>query len=247
MYGCYEAVVWLLDNGADPNGRNDYGSTPMHFAGGKEEGGGEGGREIFYVLKERGGTVDIRGRSGLWEGEKDVGGAREEQRVKGGMGSTRLKLIGSLIAFGDLLYSPLITSSRDGDVQGVKKWIAENATPESDGSVLCGVDGPEDWEGSTALCHAASGGSLEVVKILVEAGADLSSPREPRANALHYSCFKMHKGVFSYLLSLPGGKEAARRRGESQLWGSMGAVTAGELAEWNAREAERFVCMLGED
>jgi hypothetical protein len=51
----------------------------------------------------------------------------------------------------------------------------------------------------------------------------------------------MHKGVFNYLMGLEGGKEAKSRRGESQLWGSMGAVDCGELARWNVKEAERFV------
>ena len=232
LYRCKEAVKWLLEEGADPNEVNEDGATPLHFAIKDKEGKG-----IRDMLIKAGGDLSVKGKSAMWEGEKDVDEAIMCQRGKGGMGNTRLKLIGSLMAFGDLIYAPLISMARDGDVEGVLRWLDEN---EGEGGM--DVDGPEGWEGSTALCHAASGGSLEVCRILVErGGANVGLPREPRANALHYSVFKMHKGVFNYLMGLEGGKEAKSRRGESQLWGSMGAVDCGELARWNVKEAERLV------
>ncbi|GMH58526.1 hypothetical protein TrRE_jg1183, partial [Triparma retinervis] len=197
-----------------------------------QEGGvpGRGGSGPLHYAALHGSTDCARWLigSGCSPNERNANGATP-MHFAGGEGEI-------LMAFGDLVYAPLIEMARDGDAQGVRGWMVENGGPGG-----MGVDGPEGWSGATALCHAASGGSLEVCRMLVEGGADVGRPREPRANAMHYATFKMHKGVFGYLKGVRGGREAKGRRGESQLWGSMGAVDCGELARWNVKEAERFV------
>ena len=55
------------------------------------------------------------------------------------------------------------------------------------------TDGPSGYSGTTALAHAASGGSSECVRLLLAARADVRLPHPPRANALHYAAFKVSR------------------------------------------------------
>ena len=147
-------------------------------------------------------------------------------------------------AFGDAVYSQLIEAARGGDLEGCIRWFKENDVGVEGG---IGVDGPEGYRGSTALAHAASGGSCEVVSLLLQKGADARLPSAPQANALHYAAFKMHKRVYGVLRSSPGGDAAAAARGESQLWGSLGCVTPRELGVFVAREAKEFAESMCDD
>jgi ankyrin repeat protein len=72
------------------------------------------------------------------------------------------------------------------DEVGVREWLSRAPTHP---------DGPDGYAGTTALAHAASGGSSECVRLLLAARADVRLPRSPRANALHYAAFKMHRQV----------------------------------------------------
>ena len=124
----------------------------------------------------------------------------------------RLARLGSLLAFGEVEYAPLIEAAREGDEHAVQAWL--DAHPSAH------PDGPSGYAGTTALAHAASGGSAECVRLLIAAGADVRMPRPPRANALHYAAFKMHRHVAAVLAAAPHATEALSARGNSALWSS---------------------------
>ncbi|GMI01830.1 hypothetical protein TrST_g10430 [Triparma strigata] len=226
LYGMEEAVKWLVEAGADVNKRNDWGATPLHFLSTVQ--GEEKRKRIALLLAKGGPNSSIKGRSALWGGEE-----KEAGEVKGrGLGYQKLALLGSLLAFGDVIYSQLIEAAREGDLDTVRGWIKDN--PEMS------VDGPEGYAGTTALAHAASGGSAEVVTLLLERGADVRLPKSPKSNSFHYAAFKMHRNCFRILKTAKGSEEALQSRGESELWGSLGCVSVKELALFVAKEAEEF-------
>ena len=71
-----------------------------------------------------------------------------------------------------------------------------------------------------------------MLQLLLAAGADVRRPFAPKANASHYAVFKMFPQVIRVLKGHKGFKEACSARGESELWGSLGACTAGELGSF---------------
>lgn len=118
---------------------------------------------------------DVVGRSALWGGSERASGdvyecGGEEGR---GLAHSKLRNLGSLLAFGHVVYSQLVEAARAGDLEGCKRWFEENDA-DVEGGV--GVDGPEGHTGSTALAHAASGGSCEIVELLLSKGADVRKP-----------------------------------------------------------------------
>ena len=141
----------------------------------------------------------------------------------------RLAGLGSLLAFGEVEYAPLVEAAREGDEDAVREWLARH-TPHMS------PDGPPGYTGTTALAHAASGGSSECVRLLLDAGADVRLPRPPRANALHYAAFKLHRQCAAVLRGAPHADEALRAHGNSALWASLGAQTPEELARFNAAQ-----------
>jgi len=105
-------------------------------------------------------------------------------------------------------------------------------------------DGPDGYRGTTALAHAASGGSVDCVKLLLAARADVRLPKPPRANALHYAAFKLQRHCATVLCNAPHASEALAAFGNSALWASLGAQTPGELARFNAAQALEFANAL---
>jgi ankyrin repeat protein len=231
LYRNPAAAKWLVENGSSPDLPNDNGATPRHFLAtvpAKERG------QIEEALGDPP-AAQAGGRSALW-GSRTIS---PEEAIP--LSRTKLRQVGSLLAFGDVVYSQLIECARDGDVDGVRGWIAENGE-------AMGVDGPDGYAGTTALAHAASGGSAECVSLLLESGADVSLPKSPRSNALHYAAFKLHNRCADVLVA-GGGEERVKRalesRGESALWASLGGMRPNELALYVSVEAKAFSERLG--
>lgn len=249
LYAQPAVVEWLLARGAEPNRPNANGATPLHFA--FTIANDEKRRQIVDALRAAGADDALEGRSPLWSGaqsSRQLLGASETAAdgtagVAGGVVAAaaswqpRLTRLGSLLAFGDLLYAPLVEAARNGDATAVQAWIGAHHPEHS-------VDGPPGYSGTTALVHAASGGSAECIALLLRAGADVRLPLPPRGNALHYATFRMHRHCAEQLCLAPGADEALRAHGSSALWSSLGAVTPLELARFNAAQATEFCDLL---
>ena len=252
-----DAVGWLLAHNADPNLQNDNGATPLHFVATLAPGSAERER-IRTMLLTAGASEELfRGRSALWAGELtplELLGTSSDDTAdapppRAGMPPVppvpppaavltrpRLARLGSLLAFGHVAYAALVEAARDGDEICVREWLAAHPTLHP--------DGPDGHVGTTALAHAASGGSSECVRLLLAAGADVRLPRPPRANALHYAAFKLHRHCASLLRGAPHADEALGAFGNSALWASLGAQTPEDLARFNAAQAIEFAATL---
>ena len=251
LYARPAVVEWLLAHGADANRPNANGATPLHFAFTIADDAQR--RGVVDALRAAGADDALEGRSPLWPGaqsSRQLLGASEAAAADGTAGAgggsvaaaaswqPRLTRLGSLLAFGDLLYAPLVEAARNGDAAAVQGWIDAHHPEHS-------VDGPPGYAGTTALVHAASGGSAQCIALLLRAGADVRLPPPPRGNALHYATFRMHRHCAETLCLLaPGADEALRARGSSALWSSLGAVTPLELARFNAAQATEFCDLL---
>jgi hypothetical protein len=67
----------------------------------------------------------------------------------------------------------LLRAATRGDAGDVERLLARGADPDE-----------TDQDGRTAVTHAAYGGHAEVVRLLVDAGADVNRQDATRANAL---------------------------------------------------------------
>lgn len=86
------------------------------------------------------------------------------------MAAALLSMIVALVALGD---GPLIAGAESGDVAEVAKALADG-TP---------VDARDD-DGRTALMVAAAHGHLDVVRVLLDAGADVNAQTDEGLNVL---------------------------------------------------------------
>ncbi|BGP39986.1 putative ankyrin-repeat protein [Rhodotorula kratochvilovae] len=83
-----------------------------------------------------------------------------------------------------------------------------------------------DGVGNTALMAAATTGNLEIVKLLVGAGADVTATNEKGATALHYAASKGHVSVGRLLISKGADINARDRASQLPL---HRAATTGSL------------------
>ncbi|GAA5828034.1 hypothetical protein JCM3770_002113, partial [Rhodotorula araucariae] len=83
-----------------------------------------------------------------------------------------------------------------------------------------------DAVGNTALMAAATTGNLEIVKLLIGAGADVTAANEKGATALHYAASKGHVSVGRMLISKGADINARDRASQLPL---HRAATTGSL------------------
>lgn len=83
----------------------------------------------------------------------------------------------------------LIDGARFGDIEDVHKALEEKVD----------VNAQDEW-GKTALHMAAANGHEEIVKALVDAGANLALANESGNTALHWSCLMGQEGVTRLLM-----------------------------------------------
>lgn len=87
----------------------------------------------------------------------------------------------------------LIYSARHGDIEGVKECLEEDVP----------VNTKEDEVENTALHMAAANGHLEVVKFLLEAGADINLKNKNENTALHWASLNGKLDVVKFLCEWP--------------------------------------------
>ncbi len=203
--------------GADPNGRNENGETPLTVAIQR----GVGDPDTVAALLENGADPNLVDGAG-WSPwllnqamAKDSIMARAQRRI-----TRLLEARGATDPRGDLV--GLAAAARAGDVARVERMLAEGIDPSSAPVSLDALHGAADAghedvvavllaagmavdrreEGYfTPLISAAYAGHLGVVKRLVAAGADVMAEVEGMGNAADYAAMDGHGHVVEWLES----------------------------------------------
>ncbi|GGP19728.1 hypothetical protein GCM10007981_04580 [Thermocladium modestius] len=181
-YGDAKKVKTLLEAGADPNTKDEYGSTPLHWAALK------GHLDVVELLLKHGADPNVKDEDGstplhdaAWNGHADVvelllkHGA--DPNVKDEDGSTPLHdaawnghadVVELLLKHGadpntknEYGKTPLHRAAMKGHADVVELLLKHGADPNTN-----------DKYGKTPLHRAAEDGLAKVVKVLLEHGAD---------------------------------------------------------------------------
>lgn len=221
-FGRVDAARILLAHGADPEARDRYGRAPLHYAA------REGHPELVTFLVERGADPDVGDRGGRTPLMEAVSGVSPETREE------RFRVAQVLLAAGALPDQPDRGSRRSA--------LHAAAGPQGDpGFVGLLLDHGArvdlaDSQGETPLHQAVSAGSLESVRLLLDAGADpnAGSRGTPLAAAAYAGQLEIAR------LLVERGADVGRTGPESPLpWGSAPlelAVLGGDPGE----EADRL-------
>jgi ankyrin repeat protein len=67
--------------------------------------------------------------------------------------------------------------------------------------------------GSTALCRAARRGHVDVLKLLIQAGADMDIPNDKMQYPLHFAAFKENEECVNVLLESGANLNSLDRKG----------------------------------
>ncbi|XP_067652079.1 putative ankyrin repeat protein RF_0381 [Haliotis asinina] len=178
--GHKDVVEFLVDKGADLSLVDETADNVLHCACR----GGDAGVVKYILSKNR---VDIN-RRGLHELTPIMMARRCKHREV-------VELLLSTRADGSLRYynhiNMLLSACREGDMEVVKFVLSQN---------IVDVDsrGPRK---KTPVMLAAQYGHKEVVKVLVENGADLSLAYDTGSNGLHLACSKGRLEVVKYIIS----------------------------------------------
>ncbi len=120
--------------------------------------------------------------------------------------------------------TPLMEAARRGDAEMVRFLLARGAYPNAHTYLLAGDNRPrEDYEVDypNAVFHAALAGSVEIIQILIEAGADPFMITRYGDNALYWAIDQGHLEAVIYLhdfgLRHPDAIQTARQRGFSEI------------------------------
>ena len=134
----------------------------------------------------------------------------------------------------------LVAAARVGDARAVRAWLAEQ---------LVDVDAPEP-DGTTALHWAVHRDDLEMVELLIRAGAHVSATNDYGVTPLSLACTNGNADVVERLLET-GADPEARTEGETALLTAVrtGSVDAVKLliaqgADLSATELESGQTML---
>lgn len=143
-----------------------------------------------------------------------------------------------------LLNQSLLKASQDGDAIGVKEALSQNAfievrrpfvvTPETSAGGVPQIKYNERGHGFTPLMHAAKGGYLPVLELLVFAKANLESQDEDGIRPLHCAAMSGDLDVVKMLLKAGADPNAEDDEGRACLEHVPAAVvsTAKERRVW---------------
>lgn len=179
----------LIDAGADVNiaqtgGENEIGTTALHHALTRKD-----NLETIKLLIEHGANVTAANETGRTPLLKAAGWGNVEYiqlLLDSGADLEHRSNIGKTA-----LHESVSIGRRDGSAQMVRTLISKGANFKT-----------RDKWGRTALMDAARWGNLEVVQLLVDAGADIEEKSNEGLTALDYARSKKKSLVIVYLESL---------------------------------------------
>jgi uncharacterized protein len=151
--GDSQAVSRLLQQKADPNAAEPDGTTALQSAAYRND------LEMVRLLLRAGakaGAVNAYGASALSEAARNGNAAMIEDLLRAGADPNAAMDGGE---------PPLLTAARAGSAAAARALLAHDAQ----------VNVKDGWKGQTALMWAAAGNHAEIVKILVDHGADLNA------------------------------------------------------------------------
>jgi uncharacterized protein len=113
--------------------------------------------------------------------------------------------------------TPLIVAAENGDINSVRTITGSASIDEINA---------KDQYGWTALMYAADSGNLEIVKLLLQAGANVSEENNKEQQALTYAIISGHISVVEELLKAVVDVNTRSSDGSTHL---MGAASRGRL------------------
>jgi len=152
-----EAVLRVLQNGADVNGKQPDGATALHWAA------YHGDVKLAEALLQAGADPSVANRNGstpLWLASIRGDAAMIATLLDAGADPNEELPLGR---------RPLMLAARSGVVDAVRVLIERGADPNA----------KESQRGTTALMQAADQGHAEVAKYLIEHGADFAAVSAP--------------------------------------------------------------------
>ena len=147
------AALALLGKRADPNGSEPDGTTPLHWAVRNND------TTLVERLIKAGADVKAANRYGI---------TAIALACESGSGAIVQKLLAAGVtanATGPYGETALHTCAHSGNVDAVKVLIANGAA----------LDGGDSWRGQTPLMWATAEGHADVMRVLIEAGADVNT------------------------------------------------------------------------
>ncbi len=227
LLGDRAAVENLVANGADVNAAEDDGTTPlMRAAHGHSP-------EIVKLLIDAGADVAARNRYGvsaLYLAARNGDAATTRALLVAGLDpNTALPggetaLMTAARAGNTAVVGALLTGSNAVDTLaelGTDPSAERSAYSAADDTGYGGTSRPvarrnradvnarERWYGHTALMSAAAAGQADVIRLLIEAGADVNAVDDEGASALSFARSNGHAEAATALLAAGAGPTAA--------------------------------------
>jgi ankyrin repeat protein len=203
--GSYAVARFLLEHGADPNLANDKGWTALYLAVKNRNQEitavpgppADGALDLIQTLLDRGAKPNTR--------------IKVETEVHQGMSALWLKEAGA---------TPLLRASLCGDLTVVRLLLAHGADPQIptfDHTTALMVASGVGWADGMMREYSETQ-TLELVKLLLERGADVNAANDHGITALHGAAYKAANQVVQLLVDR-GARLDAKDNGEDYGFG----------------------------
>ena len=199
LYGQTEAASLLIENGANPNARDNEGETALHKAALLCH------TEIVKLLLDKDAEVNAKGIQGLtpldmvaspwgreWEGiYRNVGGNLQIQLDLERIKATRPQVAAILRRSGGKIGGGLWMAAAQGNIEAIKQHVSAGTDLNAKEPAV---------GGNTPLMMAALIGQTEATRLLIENGANLNARNNDGYTALHLAAFLCRTETVKLLL-----------------------------------------------